>query len=124
MIVDRGPLKLGLQRRSTCIWHFPLLPPPLPPGPQLRPCLNVKYLPFLTKFDKLSKKLILKAEPMHHWTPLFPSFMISSVYKSYTKTISGLYVEYSVEYHSALNFNARDYEATSRVTSQGDGRLN
>ena len=58
--------------------------------------------------------------------------MISSVYKSYTKTISGLYVvmskkkldERSVEYHSALNFNARDYEATSRVTSQGDGRLN
>lgn len=27
MIVDRDPLKLGLQR-STCIWHFPLLPPP------------------------------------------------------------------------------------------------
>ena len=58
--------------------------------------------------------------------------MISSVYKSYTKTISGLHAvisqkklnERSVEHHSALNFNARDYEATSRVTSQGDGRLN
>ena len=27
MIVERDPLKLGLQR-STCIWHFPLPPPP------------------------------------------------------------------------------------------------
>ena len=27
MVVDRDPLKLGLQR-STCIWHFPLIPPP------------------------------------------------------------------------------------------------
>lgn len=58
--------------------------------------------------------------------------MISSVYNSYTETISGLYVvisqkkldERSVEHHSALNFSARDYEATSRVASQGDGRLN
>ena len=58
--------------------------------------------------------------------------MISSVYNSYIKTISGLYVvmskkkldERSVEHHSALNLNARDYEATSRVTSQGDSWLN
>lgn len=44
--------------------HLALPPSPPPPGPQLRPCLNVKYISlFLNKFDKLSIKLTLKAEP-------------------------------------------------------------
>ena len=53
--------------------HLALPPSPPPPGPQLRPCLNVKYISlFLNKFDKLSIKLTLKAEPMHPGRHSFP----------------------------------------------------